>query len=30
MILYTQSAAKDGGVPNSSGFLLRPSGLSAL
>jgi hypothetical protein len=25
MILYTQNAATDGGVPNFSGFLLRPS-----
>jgi hypothetical protein len=30
MVFYTRSAAKDGGVPNFSGFLLRLSCLAAL
>jgi hypothetical protein len=30
MNFYTRSIAKDGGVPDISGFLLRLSGLAAL
>jgi hypothetical protein len=30
LIFYIRSAANDGGVPNFSGFLLRPSGFAVL